>query len=115
MTSVLLLALGLIPSMLFAYLILATFYGANRAYFAISWVPVAYYLIIWIFQSLLHFQHLTDDWWSELAVTIGWASLVQAGLGLGLVARSLVNHKGIFGLIAATSASASPFLLRFIR
>ena len=32
MLSELLLALGVIPSMLFVYLVLTTFYGANRAY-----------------------------------------------------------------------------------
>jgi hypothetical protein len=115
MPSELLLALGVIPSMLFVYLVLTTFYGANRAYIAISWMPIACSLVIWMFRLLLAFQHLSDEWWRDLTTTIGWASLVQAGLGVSLIARSLYNRQGTISLLLATSASASPFLLRFIR
>lgn len=115
MPSELLLGLGLIPSMLFVYVVLTTFYGANRAYLAISWLPIALLLMIWIFRLLLDFQHLSDEWWRGLATTIGWASLVQAALGIGLIARALSRKQRTIGLLLATSAAASPFLLRFIR
>jgi hypothetical protein len=115
MPSELLLGLGLIPSMLFVYVVLTTFYGANRAYLAISWLPIALLLVIWIFRLLLNFQHLSDEWWRGLATTIGWASLVQAALGICLVTRALFRKQGTISLVLATSAAASPFLLRFIR
>jgi len=115
MPSELLLGLGLIPSMLFVYLTLATFYGVNRAYLGISWLPITLLLLIWMFRQLLTFQSLSDEWWRDLANIMGWASLVQAGLGLGLIVRSLYKKQGTIGLLLATSASASPFLLRFVR
>ena len=59
MPSGLLIGLVLIPSMLLAYVVLTTFYGANRAYIAISWLPLAFILTIWIFIQLLQFQHLS--------------------------------------------------------
>jgi hypothetical protein len=115
MPPLLMLALVLIPSMLFAYVVLATFYGANRAYLAISWLPLGYLVVIWISQLILAFQNLSDRWWRELATTIAWAGLIQAGLGVGLIVRSLYRRKGTGSLILATSASASPFLLGLIR
>jgi hypothetical protein len=38
MPSGLFIGLVLLSSMLFAYVVLTTFYGANKAYIAISWV-----------------------------------------------------------------------------
>jgi len=55
--------------MLFVYLVLTTFYGANRANIAISWSPIAYSLVIWMFWLLLGFQQLSDEWWRGI-VTI---------------------------------------------
>lgn len=115
MTSELLLGLGLIPSMVFAYVVLSTFYGTTRAYMAISCFPLAYLLLTWIFQALMEFQHLSDEWWRSLAITVGWASLAQAGLGIGLIVRSLYKKEEIVSLLLATTVSASPFILHFIR
>jgi hypothetical protein len=115
MTPELLLGLGLIPSMLFVYAMLTTFYGVNRAYIGISWLPIAFAFVIWLFELAVRFQNLSDEWWRELAATLAWASLVQAALGIALVARSFYRREGVAGLIIATTASASPFLVRFIR
>jgi len=115
MPSGLLLALVLIPSMLLVYVVLATIYGGNKAYIAISWLPIAYVLVIRVFQLLLEFQHLSDEWWRSLATIVGSASLVQAGLGVGLIVRSQYRHQGSIGLLLATLLSAFPFFLRFIR
>jgi hypothetical protein len=115
MPSELLLALVLIPSMLFVYVVLTTFYGTTKAYLAISCVPLGYLLVICVFQLLLEFQHLSDEWWRGLALTIGWASLAQAGLGIGLLVRSLYKKEEIVSLLLATFVSVCPFVLRFVR
>jgi len=66
----------MIPSMLFVYLVLTTFYGANRASIAISRMPIAYSLVIWMFRLLLGFQHLSDEWWRGIVTIVGWAKQV---------------------------------------
>jgi hypothetical protein len=66
-----------------------------------------------MFRLALGFQQLSDEWWRGIVTTVGWASLVQAGLGIGLIVRSLQNRQGTISLLLATSAS--PFLLRFSR
>ena len=65
-----------------------------------------------MFRLLLGFQHLSDEWWRGIVTRVRWASLVQAGLGIGLIVRSLQNRQGTSLLLAP---SASPFLLRLSR
>ncbi|HET6671518.1 MAG TPA: hypothetical protein VFH15_14925 [Pyrinomonadaceae bacterium] len=115
MPSGLLISLVLIPSMLLAYVVLTTFYGANRAYIAISWLPLAYVLIIWAFILVLDFQHIPDEWWRGLLITLGWAGLAQAALGVALIVRAISKREGAIGVTLATLLSASPFFLRFVR
>lgn len=112
MPSGLLIGLAFIPSMLFVYVMLTTFYGAQRAYIAISWLPLALIVTIWAFTRILNFQHLSDQWWLELARMIRWATLIQVALGLGLVARALWQRKAAIAVALATILSASPLFLR---
>lgn len=112
MPSGLFIALVLLPSMLFVYVVLTTFYGANKAYIAISWVPLTYILIIWVFMLVLDFQRLPDEWWHAFARNVGWISVIQAALGIGLILRALYRRTGTFILSLATLASAAPFFLR---
>lgn len=113
MPTGLLISLVLIPSMLLAYVVLTTFYGANRAYIAISWLPLAFILTTWIFIQLMQFQHLSDQWWRDLAGTIHWASLFQTGLGMGLIARTIWRHESVIGVLLATLVSLAPFFVLF--
>lgn len=115
MPSTLFIGLVLLPSMLFAYVVLTTFYGANKAYIAISWVPLSYILVIWMFMLVLDFQHLSNEWWRGLARDVGWMSVIQAILGIGLVVRALCRRKGALGVSLATLLSAAPFFMRFAR
>jgi hypothetical protein len=101
--------------MLFAYVVLTTFYGANMAYIAISWVPLTCILMIWMFMLVLDFQHFSDEWWRGLARSVEWMSLFQAGLGIGLIVRALCRRSGALGVTLATLLSAAPFFLRFAR
>jgi hypothetical protein len=105
----LLIGLVFIPSMLFAYVMLTTFYGANRAYIAISWIPLAFIVTIWLVTQIIGFQHLSDQWWRDLAGCVRWASLVQVGLGVGLIVRAIGHGNGAIGVSLATLLSASPF------
>ena len=113
MPSGLLISLVLIPSMLLAYLVLTTFYGANRAYIAISWLPLAFILTIWLFIQLIQFQHLSDQWWRDLAGTIQWATLFQTALGMGLLTRALWRHESAIGVLLGTLVSLAPFFVLF--
>ncbi len=112
MPSGLLIGLVFIPSMLFVYVNLTTFYGANRAYLAISWLPLVFILTISVFLRIMSFQHLSDQWWLDLARTVRWATLVQVGLGIGLVVRALGQRKTAIAVALATLLSASPLFLR---
>ncbi len=111
MPSGLLIGLVFIPSMIFVYAMLTTFYGAKRAYIAISWLPLAFILTLWLFVQMISFQHLSNQWWIDLARTIRWGTSVQVGLGIGLVVRAICRRKAI-GLSLATVLSASPLFLR---
>jgi hypothetical protein len=114
MPSGILLGLGLIPSMILVFVILTTFYGSTRAYLAISWFPLALVLSIFVIRQLLAFQNLSEEWWLDLTRTIGWASLVQFGLGIALLVRSIYEKEQNVFLLAASSLSLLPFLLRFL-
>jgi hypothetical protein len=114
MPSGLMIGLVLIPSMLFVFAILTTFYGANRAYIAISWLPLVFMLTIWAFTRILSFQHLSDQWWLDLADTVRWVTLVQVALGLGLVGRALWQRQAAIVVALATVLSASSLLVRLV-
>lgn len=107
--------LVLLPSMLFAYVVLTTFYGANKAYIAISWLPLTCMLIIWMFTLVLDFQQLKDSWWQGLAGSVGYVSVIQAALGVGLILRAISKGKAALAISLATLLSAIPFFLRFAR
>ena len=115
MPSGLLIGLVFIPSMIFAYVVLTTFYGANKAYLGISWFPLASSLLIGLMTIVLGFRHLPDEWWRGLAVAIARVSMIQVALGIVLLIRALRRRKGAIGVSFATLLSASPLLLRFIR
>jgi hypothetical protein len=112
MPSGLVIGLVFIPSMIFVYVILMTFYGANRAYIAISWLPLVLILTIWMFTQILSFQHLSDQSWLALARAIRWATLIQVALGIGLVVRAIWQRKDAIAVALATVLSASPLFLR---
>ena len=51
---------------------------------------------------VLDFQHLSDNWWRGLARSVGWMSVLQAGLGIGLIVRALCRRRGALGVSLAT-------------
>ena len=100
-----------LPSVAFAFLVLTTFYGARRAYFAISWIPVASSLLVYVFQRLLSFQQAPDDWLQELSRAVVWVSLAQCLLGVVLAVRAYRQGGSWFWLSAAACLAGLPFLI----
>jgi hypothetical protein len=114
MTTPLLLTLGLIPSMFLLFVVLTTFSDSTRAYGAISLVPLALGLIVFVLRSL-SVEPSTDYWWPDLYEKIVWASAVQTSLGIGLIVRALYRRRPVVLLIVATLLTTAPVWLRTTR
>lgn len=102
----------LLPSLAFAFMMLATFYGARRAYLALSWIPLTLFLLIYEFQQMLSFQHAPASWPAEMFLAVGWTSLVQAGMGIVLTIRAYKRREGFVSILLATCLVLIPFILR---
>lgn len=100
-----------LPSVAFVFLVLTTFYGPRRAYFAISWMPVTFSLLIYVFQGLASFQQSPDYWLNELARAVVWVSLVQCLLGIVLTVRAYRQGGKWFGLLMTACLAGLPFLM----
>lgn len=101
----------LLPSMALALVILATFYGIDRAYFAVAWVPLVLFLLVLGFQEIRTFQHLTDTWPSSALWALAWSSLVQGLVGVVLGFRAFHRRQPISGLLLATALVLIPFIV----
>ena len=75
-------------------------------------LPLVFMLTIWAFTRILSFQHLSDQWWLDLAGTVCWVTLVQVALGLGLVGRALWQRQAAIVVALATVLSASSLVVR---
>jgi hypothetical protein len=115
MTTPLLLTLGLIPSMFLLFIVLTTFSDSTRAYAAISLVPLALGLTVFVLRSLSAFETSPDYWWPDLYEKIVWASAVQTALGIGLIVRALYRRRPVVLLVVATFLTASLVWLRATR
>lgn len=115
MTTPLLLTLGLIPSMFLLFVVLTTFSDSTRAYAAISLVPLALGLTVFVLRSLSAFETSANYWWPDLYEKIVWASAAQTALGIGLIVRALYQRRSVVLLIVATVLTASLVWLRAAR
>ena len=100
-----------LPSVAFAFLVLSTFYGSRRAYFAIAWIPITCLLLIAAFQRLASFQQSSDHWLEELSRAVIWVSLAQCSLGIVLAVRAYWQRGNWFGLLLASFLAGLPFLM----
>lgn len=114
MTTMLLLTLGLIPSMFLLFAVLTTFSDSTKAYAAISLVPLALGLTVFALRSL-SVEPSQDYWWSDLYEKIVWASVMQTGLGIGLIGRALYRRRSVGLLTVTTILAASLICLRATR
>jgi hypothetical protein len=101
----------MLPSFAFAFLVLATFYGAGRAYVALSWMPAVLYVVIDVLQQLSKFQPSVIDW-PEMLQAVAWVGLVQCALGVALAARAVWHRQSYVVLLLAACLAVTPYLLR---
>jgi hypothetical protein len=103
-----------LPTVLFAFGVLATFYGARRAYFAISWIPLAFFLTVYSLGQLLLFQEV-DNWAVRFLPAVAWVSLIQALFGFALAVQAYWKREEVMSLMMAASLAGLPFFLPFWR
>ena len=102
----------LLPSFAFAFLVLASLYGAGRAYLALSWVPAAMFVVTRILGPLSKYLPSTTNW-AELSEAVAWAGLMQCCLGVALAARAVWRREAFAGLLLLAACLAGvPYLLR---
>ena len=113
MTTSLFPVLIFLPSIALCYVVLHTFYGPVRAYLAISWVPAALLAVLWGFHELEVFG---EPLWNlaPLASALGWASLVQALFGVGLLVWAVARREPWPALAVAVVITALPFLATLV-
>lgn len=114
MTTLLLLTMGLIPTMFLLFVVLTTFSDSTRAYAAISLVPLALGLTVFALRSL-SVDPSEEYWWPHLYETIVRASAVQTGLGVALIVRAVYRRRPTLLLGAATVLTGSLLWLRATR
>ena len=111
MSSITFNVLLLLPSFALVFAVLASLYGARRAYVALSWVPVALLVMVYALQQISKFQPY-PIYGSHVRVAVGWAALVQCLFGAALAARAAWRGQGWTGLLVASCLAGVPYLLR---
>ena len=106
------LLLSLILSTFLLFVVLRTFSDSTMAYVAISLVPLALALTVFALRSLSAVEHSSDYSWPNLYEKIVWASVVQTGLGIGLIAWARNRRRPVVLLVTATLLTAAPVWLR---
>lgn len=103
--------LVLLPSVGFVFAILSTYYGWTKAYLAISWIPVTFYMLINLLLQMDYAQHQQTIDLQLMLESVVWTSFIQAILGIAIVTRALVKKRDwVLPAIAALLA-VIPFLL----
>ncbi|MGB9178708.1 MAG: hypothetical protein WCB68_05615, partial [Pyrinomonadaceae bacterium] len=77
-----------------------------------SWIPVTLFLLIYEFQQLLSFQKSPSSWPADMFLAVGWASLIQAALGIALAIRAYYRREGYSSLLTATCLVILHFIFR---
>ncbi len=102
----------LLPSFALVFAVLASLYGARRAYVALSWVPFALFVMVYALQQISEFQPY-PIYGPDVRLAVGWAALVQCLFGVVLAARAAWRGQGCPGLFLAACLAGAPYLLRF--
>jgi hypothetical protein len=110
MTSTLFNVSVMLPSFVFALLVLATFYGVGRAYVALSWVPAAAYALTCVMGRLSVYHASAADW-PALSQAVALTGMAQCAVGVALLARAARRREGCFGLLLGSCLTAVPFVL----
>lgn len=101
----------LLPSFALVFAVLASLYGARRAYLALSWVPVALLVMVYALQQISEFQPY-PIYGPDVRLAVGWAGLIQCLFGVMLAARAAWRGQSCIGLLLAACTAGVPYLLR---
>jgi len=112
--TTLVLTIGLIALMFLLFVGLSTFSNSTRAYAVISFVPVVLGLTLFALRSLSG-PGDSGYWWGDLCDKVVWATTIQTGLGVVLIARATYQHRPLLLLTFATFLTGSMFWLRIFR
>jgi hypothetical protein len=99
-----------LPSLAFAFVVLAAVYDKRKAYLALAWVPLTFFLLIRLFDRLMVFQRTASRWPETLPEVVAWISLMQFLFGLGLVFRAYRRKQNSFALLVASVLTVIPFV-----
>jgi hypothetical protein len=103
----------LLPAVALCLVILSTFYGWAKAYLAISWVPMALYLIIFMFLSMDYQPGIHTVNLNLMLKAVGWTSFIQGLVGVVItLASSIKKEDWVIPGIAALIAVLPFFLIR---
>lgn len=98
-----------LPSFAFAFLVLATFYGARRAYLALCWVPFVLFVLVNLFRQLSAYQPSNVNW-PDVSQAVVLTGLAQCAFGFALGVRAARHGRGYAGLLVAACLAAVPYL-----
>ncbi len=101
----------LLPSFALVFAVLASLYGARRAYLALSWVPVALLVLVYALQQISRFEPY-PIYGPHVRLAVGWAALAQCLFGVLLAARAARHGQSCAGLLLAACLAGVPYLLR---
>lgn len=94
---------------------LATFYGAKRAYLSMSWIPTVFSLVLYALGRMLIFQHARVNWTEQVLPAVAWIGLIQAFFGLVLASIAFGKREPTLSLMLAACLAGLPFFLLFLR
>jgi hypothetical protein len=99
-----------LPSIALGFVVLAVFYDYVRAYIALSWVPITFYILIGLLNKLEFMGHKPGHLSENLTEVIVWISLLQFLFGIGLAGYSIWKKQNVFGLLLASGLVVIPFV-----
>src|SRR5215831_5408190 len=107
--------IALIASTFLVFVLLTTFSNATQAYAEISLVPLALGVTAFALRSFSGVEQTPDLWWADLYDKVLWASTIQTGLGVALIARAIYRRTPLVLLTITTFLAGSLVWLRVAR
>jgi hypothetical protein len=101
----------LLPAVALCLVVLSTFYGWAKAYLAISWVPIALYLVIYMFLNIGYQPDVHTMNLDLMLKAIGWTSLVQGLFGVVITLGASIKKEDWVIPAIATLLAVLPFFL----
>ena len=106
------LTIGLIALMFLLFVGVTTLSNSTRAYAVISLVPLALGLTLLALGSVTEQPEYS---WADLYEKVVWATTIQTGLGIALIARAVYRRRPLGLLTLTTFLTSSMVWLRIFR